>query len=562
MSVVYLDIDDEITSAVARLRTSDDLRVLLVLPPGSRIATSRINFRLLAREALEHGRKVAIATNEAGVRQIAASAGLQAYASVAEYEAATTRPDRPPEDEPEAETQVLPGSRAGTPLEPEEPPSGREGRVAIPASSTWSTWQPAIGVRGADGPRTGGEPTGAREVRRRGVEVGSAAPAHRRRGRWLALLLVLAIAGALAGVGAFLLLPSATIAVTPRSEPLGPVRLSLVADPRIGRADPEKGIVPAERIEIPLRARGTFKATGVEVSETTARGTVRFQSENTVFDVAVPSGTRVSTASGIELATTVRVVVPKASFAAGRTTREAPVRAVAAGAGGNVAPGAITRLPASLRESLITVTNPAATSGGSRTETRLVTRNDYDAAVQALTRELPEELAAALEDPETVPGNLVLHPATASRGRVSAEPGASVLVGQRTDEFNLVVTAEGSVTAVDEGQLMPLILARLRDAVPESYQLFEDSISTAAKRPQVEGRTVRYAAEGSGEIWRPLDEAALREQVRGRTVPEARQILERYGSVVIETWPEYVGSITTLDPRLSLTIAPPERLSR
>ena len=45
-TIVYLDADDEITSAAARIRTADDARVGLVLPFGSRVATSRINFRL------------------------------------------------------------------------------------------------------------------------------------------------------------------------------------------------------------------------------------------------------------------------------------------------------------------------------------------------------------------------------------------------------------------------------------------------------------------------------------------------------------------------------------
>jgi len=88
MTICYLDVDDEITNAVARLRAAPDLRVLLVLPPGSRIATSRINFRLLAREAREHQRRLSIVSGEAGVRQVAVSAGLPAYGSVTEFERA------------------------------------------------------------------------------------------------------------------------------------------------------------------------------------------------------------------------------------------------------------------------------------------------------------------------------------------------------------------------------------------------------------------------------------------------------------------------------------------
>ena len=86
MSVSYLDVDDEITTAVARLRARAT-QVVLVLPPGSRSRT-RINFLLLAREAQELPRQASIVTPEDGVRAIAVSAGLPAYASVAEYEAA------------------------------------------------------------------------------------------------------------------------------------------------------------------------------------------------------------------------------------------------------------------------------------------------------------------------------------------------------------------------------------------------------------------------------------------------------------------------------------------
>ena len=88
MGIIFLDPDDEITTAIARLRASEDIKVVLVLPAGSRLGTSRINFRLLAREAQELPRQVSIVTTEAGVRAIAVSAGLPAYASVAEYEAA------------------------------------------------------------------------------------------------------------------------------------------------------------------------------------------------------------------------------------------------------------------------------------------------------------------------------------------------------------------------------------------------------------------------------------------------------------------------------------------
>src|SRR4051812_1787979 len=85
-ATIYLDVDDEITSAAARIRAVEGTRVAMVLPHGSRVATSRINFRLLARDAQEHLKRLSIVASDPATRALAASAGLPVFASVGEYE--------------------------------------------------------------------------------------------------------------------------------------------------------------------------------------------------------------------------------------------------------------------------------------------------------------------------------------------------------------------------------------------------------------------------------------------------------------------------------------------
>ncbi len=84
-SVIYLDIDDEITSAAARIRSAEGSRVAVVLPYGSRVATSRINFRLLARDAMTNGKRLSIIAGDGATRALAASAGLPIFSTVGEY---------------------------------------------------------------------------------------------------------------------------------------------------------------------------------------------------------------------------------------------------------------------------------------------------------------------------------------------------------------------------------------------------------------------------------------------------------------------------------------------
>src|SRR3954468_328803 len=90
--IVYLDVDDEITSAAQRIRNAPVTKVALVVPYGSRIATSRMNFRLLSREAVVSNRRLSIVSGDAAARSLAASAGLPVFGTVPEYEAAIARP--------------------------------------------------------------------------------------------------------------------------------------------------------------------------------------------------------------------------------------------------------------------------------------------------------------------------------------------------------------------------------------------------------------------------------------------------------------------------------------
>ena len=86
MAIYYLDVDDEITSAAQRIRETVESRIALVVQSGSRVASSRINFKLLSREAQHHNRHLSIVAVDASIRSLAEAAGLPVFESVAEYQ--------------------------------------------------------------------------------------------------------------------------------------------------------------------------------------------------------------------------------------------------------------------------------------------------------------------------------------------------------------------------------------------------------------------------------------------------------------------------------------------
>lgn len=555
MTVCYLQVDDEITTAIARLRAVEDGEALIVVPPGSRVATSRINFKLIAREANERRLNVAAVSDDPAVRALAISAGLPTYDTLVAAEAALAnfreqdrqlaeRLGRAPGETPpwsstrSADTSVLPSPLTEAPSTEGRPEPPLEGRRRVDARA---------------------RPAGDTQV----LPAEDRLEERQRRGRRLPIgpLLVVGLLGLLvAGVayGAYLFLPTATITVVPSTSTLRLNDFTVIADPGVAVVDIAAGSLPAESIDLPLHVSATFNATGVQVRETRAAGSVRFRSENTVAATPIAAGTIVATADGIQFETTAAATVPRADFSTSTPgTAEVAVRAVRVGPAGNVVAGAITHLPSALTAQLVSVRNPLATEGGRRIEENVVTQADYDAALATLTEQLESALGAQLADPASVPRGLTAYPATAGHDAPQADQPASALVGLLSPTFDLALDATGHVLAVNQSLIDEIAQSRLDDALGAGQQMVDDQPAISHGSGQVADDFITYEVSASALIFTAPDQQALIAQVRGKTVGEAKQILAQYGTVEIVMWPDFVDRLPEQTSRVSLTVALP-----
>ena len=551
-AILYLDVDDEITSAAGRVRTSPEGAVAIVLPHGSRLATSRINFRLLAREAAKRGRRLSIVTPDASARALAASAGLPVFASVSEFESAAAHGIGlvPSEVPPASPARVdVPATRAASPpaasLAPSAAPPGESPWVSPPsAPDAWS--QPASE---ATSPRSGGS---IPVVGRRARAVGPS-----RRGTLS--LLVLAGIALVAGVGAFTVLPNATIVVSPRLEAIGPIRMEIVADPGATATDPTSGVIPAERITIEVTASDTFSATGKRVETTKATGSVTFQSCDTGRSRTVTAGAVVSTAEGVKFATVAAVTVPRATiFPFACKTAAVRVAAVADGPESNVAAGTITRIPPGYDSVVLSVTNPAATTGGLATEFAIVLQADFDAALDVLKVKARSDFIARVADPAQVPVGMEVFDETAVLTDPVWTVDPATLVGTEVATFDLAVSATGSVIAVDAEPIRALAEARMVATIVAPDRLVDGSIEIVVGAPTVDGELIRFPVTAQASTVRDIDGDELKAQVLGLPLRDARAVLERAGVVEIEVWPEWVTAIPGIDARVTLTVGEAE----
>jgi hypothetical protein len=355
-------------------------------------------------------------------------------------------------------------------------------------------------------------------------------------------------------------LPTATVTLTPEVETLGPTTLSVVADPDASSVDVAGATVPAERLSFGVRVDDEFPATGVRVEESQATGEVTFSSLNTGGPNQIAAGAIVSTEGGIRFRTTAGVTLPAAQLILGipirvePSTRTVGVEAVDPGPAGNVPANSITVVPQGEDPSLTQVRNAAALSGGSRTEIALVSQADVDGALVALGERLPTAFDAILADPATTPPGMTLFAGTKRLEDPSPTEDPAAIVGREAASFELGLTSTGTVVAVDETPILAIADERLRTTVDGGHRLVAGSLEYETGEPEVDGERVRFPVTMRADQVAIVDAEELRASIKGLQVPRARSVLEAYGDVEIEVWPDWVTAIPTLDARLELVV--------
>ena len=372
----------------------------------------------------------------------------------------------------------------------------------------------------------------------------------------LAAAAAVVLALVVAGVGAFLFLPSAEIVVTPRPEGIGPIALVVRADPDITSPNAAENLVPAQRLEVPVSASDTFTATDKRVEEARAAGKVEFQSLNTGSENTIAKGSIVSTEGGIAFQTTATLTLPRAKVFPQfePSTGTVGIVAVKTGTAGNVPANAITVVPPAEDPTLTKVKNPSATAGGTHKEFPRIGKEDVDGAMVALQAKIVDAFDAALADGAGAPANATVFAETAELGESTPSVDPASLIGKEVATFDLGLTASGTVIAVDASPVVKIAETRLLSNVGADHRLVEGSVEIVPGDPTVAAGEVSFPVTAKATRVPILDPAELLALIKGQTIAEARTILAQFGDVVITPWPEWVTSIPGVESRVTIEI--------
>ena len=509
-AVVYLEADDEITTAVRRVRSSDAARVIVAVPGRSRATSSAVALRLLARAADEEGREVAV-VGDALTRSLAAEAGLTAYAT-------------------------LDSARGAETPEPHEPTEVRHAAIHVVRGTEETVARPAIPA--AEVPRP--------------VHVGDREAAPSRRRSLVAILVALIALALVLGLAGAAVLPGATVTIEPLTQAVGPVAFVVEVN-------------EAEQLSGTAEAATTVTATGrYDVVETATGSVVLFNWSS--VDQMIAAGTLVA-AGEQAFETQADVVVPRGSLTPQGTIRagEAAVGVVASAPGpaGNVPAGAIdtvlsegadARLRGFRENSRPRVANPEPTTGGLDETGVRFTRRDVNVAIEALTADLRGQVGDALAEhaDEIVVQSELAEPMIS---------GLDGLVGTRDqDDATIEGTLEWEAWLGDRGQVIDEARRQVADdpsVVPEGHAFEPGSVEVAIEEANVENGAMRVDLTATGRSVAQIEPEEVAQRVAGLTAGEAEASLEDLGSATVELWPDWVESVPSMEWRIEVRVDEP-----
>lgn len=508
--VIYVDIEDDITSVIEKVKNASAPIVALVPPKRIGVLQSVVNLKLLARAAKAAKKHIVLISSDKALMALAAGLALPVAKNL------QSKPEVPvlASDEVEGD-EVING---------DELPVGDHARTAgvgLPESDDEEIIAPAaedIASPLEDKPLAA--TAAARAPKKGSAKKGSVIPNFDTFRKKLFLFGGLGAAALVFLVWAIFFAPHATVSITAKTNI---VNLSKTLQLRPGaKLDTTQAIAASVVKEIKKTATVDFTATGKKEVGEKATGTVKL-SKLTASPIEVPAGSKLTSSSGLVFVTSAGVTIPASepcfpSFCAKSVNVD--VAAAESGTKYNAATGNLSGAPEGAGASF---TGP--TSGGTDKTVTVVSQTDFDKAKEQLQAQKSDEVKKELlkqfdaatvviqESYKVTPGNPTSAPA------VDQEAATAKLSAETT--YRIVGVARSDLRAIYDTFTKTQITGQANQKIYASG----DEATTFARFEDVEGG-FSVKATATAQVGPNIDEKTLATQLTGKRAGEIQQQIE------------------------------------
>jgi hypothetical protein len=562
--VLYIDIDDEITAVIDKVRSSQQKIVALVLPKRAAVMQSIVNMKLLKRTADEAKKHIVLITTEVGLLPLAAHVGLHVAKSL------QSRPEiptvagiaTPPQaDEDDAfsisHDQQLDnlrpvGEYAAQAASPLAAPGIDEDEAPIELDDT----QPQTDSAGTL-PAAGKQSASKKDKK-------LAIPDFNK----FRLLIIAGVAALLVIIVglyfALAVMPSAAIAVKTDSSAV-PISTDVTLSAQTTKLDVNDNIVPATLQQVQKTQNQQVDATGQKDIGERATGSMKFYNCNQMDTLAgndrtIPAGTGVS-ANGLTFITAESVVVPPSNFDGNgckKNKSSSAIKVVAQAAGEKYN---VSAADYSVASSGTITGQGSAMAGGTSKVLKIVQQSDIDIAKQKISTQdsaaIKGELKAALQAKDLYAVEETFTPGA------NPELTTSVNVGAEADSVTVTQKTTYTMLGASQNDLKKVIGRQVEQKIDKNKQSILDyGLSGASFRMQnQQGANTLVAMSATSIAGSDLNLADIKKQIAGKKASDAKDIIGAYPGVTkvtVKYSPFWVSSIPKKTSKITITVEKPE----
>jgi hypothetical protein len=502
--VIYIDIEDDVTAVIEKLKNSNEKIVAFVPPKGSSVLQSTVNLKLLKRAAKTSSKQLVLVTNSNAL--LALAGGLEIYVA----KNLQSKPYIPSDEVTEADD---------TTLDLSETVPAAAATAAVVGASVALNDNDELEVDGeeiaADLEKDGDLPKNEKaKPEKTSKKSGKKVPnfnSFKKKllifgGGGLALIILLLF---------FVVRPKAEIVIRAETTPVDIAYEATVSDS--GTSEPDKFIFRAQVQKSDKSVTQSFTPTGKKDVGKTATGTVILSTNQiSALGTVIPAGTSLTSTGGKTFLTDSSVTITLTN------SSNAPVgvTASAKGAGSNGQSGSLSGAPSS-----IAATFDGSSAGGTDKTVTVVTQADINKAKAELAKKdnsaVKTELQKAFGDDVKV----LTDSFEATVGKTTSEPA----VGQEANEGKLTAQVAYTLLAITNEDLKVANETAITKEMDnkDQQQVYKDGVDDSQfEKVKLNGTNGIYKITALGQFGPKFDTSTVAEEVAGKKVGEVRSYIQ------------------------------------
>ena len=501
--VIHIDIEDDITSIIGKIKSSKERIIVLVPPRRIGVLQSAVNIRLLARAAKSADKRVVIITSDNVLAGLAATADIPV---------AKTLQSKP-------EIAEIPALK----VDDNDVIDGGQLPVGDMADSTHKKPKDNKGASEANAP----------DAANKNKSPGNSAKSNKKKPK-IPDFNVFRKKFALIGGGVLLLIiflvwatwfaPHATVIITAKTKGVKVSEtVKLTTDDTVSAKNDS---IKVQKRELQKEISVEFAATGKKNVGEKATGSVRF-SNSSKNSVTIAAGTILKN-NDLSYVLSSSVTVPAATLSwdcSGKTcsgTTTASVRAAEGGSQYNAASGSMSISVDGIKASLM-----SPTSGGTDKTATVVTASDVASAKSKLNEQKDNSLKNQLAGSFGSSAKVI----TDSYSENRSDPVPSVAVdSEASGSVLLKSTITASMLAADKSDIKSFIDAKIREddiGDKKSQKIYDSGVDKAEFSQFTDrGGVQSLVVTANGKIGPEINEAKVKEQAKGRTYGDVQSSIE------------------------------------